>query len=127
PGFDLFWRLYPRKMGKGEAIRSWKRLGCEENAEVICDSVRVHIRCEQWKKSEGQFIPLPATFLNQEGWMDDPDWTLRDSRREAFRKPTDKVVQTPEGTMHYRVHDETPPPARMTLEQIGDAIKNSKQ
>lgn len=28
-------------------------------------------KCDQWRKDNGQFIPYPATWLNQERWEDE--------------------------------------------------------
>ena len=64
--FDLFWAAYPRRTAKGEAVKSWFKIKpSDELAGRILDSVEAHKTCEQWLKSNGQFIPHPATWLNQ--------------------------------------------------------------
>src|SRR3990167_8660259 len=70
--FNQFWKEYPRKTGKGEALRSWLKLRpSKELSAGIIASVAIHKECRDWKKDDGRFIPLPATFLNQSRWEDE--------------------------------------------------------
>jgi len=70
--FNQFWKEYPRKTGKGEALRSWLKLRpSKELSAGIVASVAIHKECRDWKKDDGRFIPLPATFLNQSRWEDE--------------------------------------------------------
>ena len=70
--FNQFWKEYPRKTGKGEALRSWLKLHpSKELSSGIIASVAIHKECRDWKKDDGRFIPLPATFLNQSRWEDE--------------------------------------------------------
>lgn len=70
--FDRFWSLYPRRAGKGQAVKAWrsavKRTG---NADLILTAVADH--ADHWRKAktERKFIPLPATWLNGERWTDE--------------------------------------------------------
>ena len=70
--FDEFWKSYPRKSNKGGARKAWKKLspGKELFAKIMA-ALEVAKKCEQWTKDRGQFIPYPATWLNQERWDDD--------------------------------------------------------
>jgi uncharacterized protein YdaU (DUF1376 family) len=70
-GFENFWNAYPRKICRTKAEVSWGKL--KPNAELqskILDAVKAQCKSEQWKKDNGQFIPYPATWLNQERWSD---------------------------------------------------------
>lgn len=70
--FERFWQLYPRKVGKGAAKKSWNRI--KPNAElfeIIMRKVSMAIQSEQWQKEGGRYIPNPATWLNQERWNDE--------------------------------------------------------
>lgn len=76
--FSKFWAAYPRKQGKGDAEKSWKKIKpTAEMFEKIMKAVDAHKTCEQWKKNHGQFIPYPATWLNRKQWNDDPSSTSR--------------------------------------------------
>lgn len=71
--FLKFWSEYPRKTGKQEALRIWKRLNPNADLEArILQSVREQKTCADWCKDGGQFIPHPKTWLNQGRWDDEP-------------------------------------------------------
>ena len=70
PGFCSFWSLYPKRVGKDKAYATWTTGHCEEISEAILKAVR-----EQngyLIREGGKFIPLPATWLNQGRWKDEP-------------------------------------------------------
>lgn len=71
--FLQFWSEYPKRTGKQEALRIWKKLNPDEAlVSRILQSVREQKTCEQWTKDSGQFIPHPKTWLNQARWEDEP-------------------------------------------------------
>lgn len=71
PGFSAFWAAYPRKDGKKDALKAWNRLapGAGELEEILSALGRQRAS-PQWTKEGGQFIPLPATWLNGRRWED---------------------------------------------------------
>lgn len=72
--FNEFWVAYPKKVGKGAAFKTWEKMKPVGKAlhDRIIASVLDHVaRDKQWKKDGGQFIPNPATFLNQKRYDDD--------------------------------------------------------
>lgn len=70
--FESFWKAYPRKVGKGNAWRAWQKLKPNKSLhEKILDSVIAHSSDAQWEKDDGQYIPHPATFLNQRRFDDE--------------------------------------------------------
>jgi hypothetical protein len=68
--FDEFWSLYPRKIAKATARKSWARLTAEQQL-MAAKAIDTH--CQYWKakETELEFIPYPATWLNQERWEDE--------------------------------------------------------
>ena len=68
--FNKFWQLYPRKQSKASALKSWNKVKPLEYAKIF-ESLPVFIKSEQWTKSNGEFIPYPATWLNQQRWNDE--------------------------------------------------------
>lgn len=71
PGFDRFWSNYPRRVGKKDAIKAWRKANPDESlVDLIVASVERWKRSDQWTKDKGQFIPYPATFLRGERWND---------------------------------------------------------
>ena len=68
--FDEFWNTYPRKLGKGEARQAFARAVNIYGHEVIIDGVNKFASDPNLPAK--QFIPRPATWLNQERWHDEP-------------------------------------------------------
>ena len=69
--FDEFWKVYPKKRDKKNALKAWNRLKPSETlAMQIIEAVNKERLSDQWAKENGQFIPLPSTFLNGERWQD---------------------------------------------------------
>ncbi|MBE3119592.1 MAG: hypothetical protein IMZ50_12670, partial [Candidatus Atribacteria bacterium] len=65
--FADFWKAYPRKVGKGAARKAWKATtGKRPELPCLLAAVAKAKGSDQWVKEGGQFIPHPATWLNQE-------------------------------------------------------------
>ncbi|MFA5378130.1 MAG: hypothetical protein WC455_20425 [Dehalococcoidia bacterium] len=73
--FLQFWAEYPKKTGKKAAFKAWINAKDKPSNEVLIASLKLQKKSEQWKKDNGQFIPLPATWLNQGRWDDEPPET----------------------------------------------------
>ena len=71
-GFEEFWRVYPRKVGKREAVKAWKQTARERpGMEELVEKVMRLAGSEQWRKDGGRFVPYPATWLRRGGWDDE--------------------------------------------------------
>ena len=71
-GFEEFWTLFPKKIAKPIALRSWNKINPDnELKEKILVAVKKNCNTEQWRKDGGKFIPYPATWLNQERYNDE--------------------------------------------------------
>ena len=68
--FDLFYEAYPKKVAKGAAVKAWKKV--KVDVQTILNALEWQCVCEQWTKDGKQFIPNPATYLNNLGWEDEP-------------------------------------------------------
>ena len=72
--FANFWQKYPRKQGKGAAEKAFFKLHpTQELFDRMMAGLGRAMACEQWQRDNGQFIPNPATWLNQRRWEDEPD------------------------------------------------------
>lgn len=79
--FDRFWVVYPRKVGKKDAVKAWSKLKPDEAlTNQIIEGVERWKMSTQWTKDGGQYIPYPATFLNGERWKDECDVTVTKPR-----------------------------------------------
>ena len=69
--FKNFWSAYPKKAGKDAAKKAFAKRKFDEQAfEKVMAALNEQKASEQWVKDAGQFIPHPATWLNQ-GRFDD--------------------------------------------------------
>jgi hypothetical protein len=85
--FDEFWKLYPKKVGKGAAEKIWNKISAPTESLVkIKMALEWQKKSEQWNKDSGQFIPLPATYLNQRRWEDEPQTKLADTSNPYERR-----------------------------------------
>jgi hypothetical protein len=72
--FDKFYSAYPRKVAKPAAIRAFKKIKPNhELLNAILKDIEMRKKSREWLKSGGQFIPYPATYLNQRRWEDKED------------------------------------------------------
>lgn len=69
-GFEMFWNIYPRKVGKGLALKTWIKIRPPISSVLL--ALQWQLNSKQWRKQDGEFIPMPTTYLNQERWTDEP-------------------------------------------------------
>ena len=66
--FSMFWKAYPKKTGKDAALKLWNKL-----QPPIADVLKALAWQRASKQWQDGFIPLPATYLNQGRWKDEPE------------------------------------------------------
>ena len=69
-GFGVFWNSYPKKVGKPAALKAFKAAKLNGNMQLVLHDIAEKAKSESWMKQGGQFIPNPATYLNQRRWED---------------------------------------------------------
>lgn len=72
--FEQFWSMYPRKVAKKVAEKAFSRLPLDER-ELALETLPAHIEYWQMRETEKEFIPHPATWLNQARYYDELDLT----------------------------------------------------
>lgn len=66
--FDVFWKKYPRKVAKPNALKVWNRLKpSDELLQKMLSAINAQGLCDK----EIQFVPHPATWLNGHRWEDE--------------------------------------------------------
>jgi hypothetical protein len=69
--FEEFWKIYPRKVAKGDARKAWTATTkIRPSLPELLKAVYAARASKQWLKDDGEFIPHPATWLRQERWED---------------------------------------------------------
>jgi hypothetical protein len=69
PEFLEFWSAYPNKEGKYKALEAW----AEKNPPIdrVLDAIAWQVHTDKWRKDNGQYIPLPTTYINGKRWEDE--------------------------------------------------------
>ena len=76
--FAMFWKQYPRKVAKGDAVKAFTKL-IKKQVDVDAFMRTTLASLEWWKqqpgwtKDNGKFIPYPASWLNGGHWEDSVD------------------------------------------------------
>ena len=68
--FDIFYKAYPKKVNKKEAIAAWNKatLPC---IGIILSAIERQKKSDQWINDNGKYIPYPASWINKERWDDE--------------------------------------------------------
>ena len=95
-GFDAFWKAYPKRKKKLDAKKAWKVLKpTPELQALILTALEWQRQTYDWTKEDGQFIPLPATWLRAGCWEDE----RVEQPATPIKKPVDQrafFTDTPE-------------------------------
>jgi hypothetical protein len=89
--FAVFYGLYPRKMARKDAEKAWNKLTPDKQLECI-EAMPNYLKYWKIKETAKDFIPYPASFLNQERWTDELDI-------EPLKKPELPFYATEELTL----------------------------
>lgn len=87
--FEEFWSAYPRHEGKRKALEAWRNARRRATATEILEGAR---RYAQDPNRRPQFTAHPSTWLNRDGWTDEP---LPD---EGPRSQQDRLQQSRDET-----------------------------
>tara|TARA_R100001594_G_scaffold77470_1_gene112077 strand:+ start:197 stop:604 length:408 start_codon:yes stop_codon:yes gene_type:complete len=98
--FDEFYKLYPRKVGRFMANKSFKKLSRRDKM-LAYDGLLNYIRFWEHNKTEKQFIPHPSTWINQRRWEDEIELPKTKEQKSknideeviAFRKQQQKLLE----------------------------------
>ncbi len=69
--FDQFWQVYPRRICKFNAKKAWVKI--KEDKSIIIEAVKKQKEADMFKLNDPQFIPHPATWLNEKRWEEEID------------------------------------------------------
>jgi hypothetical protein len=69
--FNVFWTAYPKKQGKGDALKAWGKLRpSQQLLDKMLSAIEQQKDSRQWRE-DAKFIPNPSTWLNQLRWEDE--------------------------------------------------------
>lgn len=77
--FNEFWSAYPKKVNKKGCYKSFCKIkNLKAEMPLIMDALERFKASKGWLKDNGQFIPHPTTWINQERWKDEQAETRED-------------------------------------------------
>lgn len=77
--FTEFWAAYPKKVNKKGCYKSFCKIKkLKEEMPLIMEALERFKASKGWQKDNGQFIPHPTTWINQERWKDEHIETRED-------------------------------------------------
>lgn len=90
--FADFWEMYPRKEGKADARRAWKKAAPTVGGEtalfgLVTKALEWQRKSRSWTDKHGAFIPHPSTYLNRGSWDDEPYTTAKPASKTAVDRP----------------------------------------
>jgi hypothetical protein len=112
--FQQFWKLYPRKKSKGQALKAFKALKGVTN-DMLLSGLRVALESPDWLKDNGQFIPHPATWLNARGWEDGEEIERADIKQPQV-KFADPIKDNPNFMEFQEWFEKLPPEPESTID-----------
>lgn len=111
--FADFWAAYPRRVARKDAERAWMRIDSSEYPKILA-ALEVHKKTDDWRRSGGQFIPYPASYLNGERWTDEIGiptmgqcvWNQNGTREEGKPRCSAPGVVEKRGLVYCKEHGE---------------------
>lgn len=80
-----FWPAYPRRVGKGQALKAFRAARKQNDLETIMAGVRRYAASRQGENPE--FTKHASTWLNGQCWLDEADSKFTAHRNEPPPKP----------------------------------------
>jgi hypothetical protein len=100
--FDLFWQIYPKKKNKKKSKQMFLKLlkSKDFNFDFAISQLKKQISHIDWIKDNGQWVPLPTTWLFNEKWNDEikEDFTSKpqtktDDKQALFDKWNREIAE----------------------------------
>jgi len=90
--FEKLWELYPKKMGKKDALRHYIKSRGKYSYEQIKQGIERYIEYIEQKNIQEQYIKYGSSWFNQECWNDTynnqdlPSWFDKDIEKKEISK-----------------------------------------
>lgn len=85
--FEAFWDIVPRKVGRGAAENAFAKAAKKAPVSQIMDAMRRYAK--ERKGQDKQYTCHPATWLNQQRWLDERPRTQADFHDEIEKRLRD--------------------------------------
>ena len=110
--FETFWKLYPRRVARKDALKAWNALSVEKRLAAIV-GLQAHLKFWRSTGTEKCFQPYPATYIRGERWTDELeippempqcDWNANGFRDVNAGRCTEQAVKEQEGQFYCATH-----------------------
>lgn len=92
--FELLWELYPKKTGKKEAFRHYKKaIKIGVTNKEIQDGVVNYLKYIEFDNTPIQYVKAGSTYFSSEAWTDQYDFTPR--KHSKMSKPISRKESLP--------------------------------
>lgn len=89
--FARFWSVYPRHVAKPNARKAFDKINPDDGLlETMIQAIEQQKRSDQWSRDNGQYIPHPATWLNQRRWEDETPISSQKSGKQVIAQDYDQ-------------------------------------
>lgn len=89
--FARFWSVYPRHVAKPNARKAFDKINPDDGLlETMIQAIEQQKRSDQWTRDNGQYIPHPATWLNQRRWEDETPVASQKSGKQVIAQDYDQ-------------------------------------
>lgn len=117
--FERWWSFYRRKEGKGKAWDVWKKNELDDACEFLIERLQ-EINDADYSMREIDYIPMPATYLNQSRYDDDvmpraPKGATNETNQNRKLSPHEQVKLANERARAERERAEKDPGIREDL------------
>jgi hypothetical protein len=99
--FDRWYSCYPKKQARESARKAWDKQKLDKIFSTIMIKSRAFV---EHYRSTGKmdFLPMPATFLNQRRWEDEFDQPVVVTSNKTESKPVDMRIRMYNGSVSAR-------------------------
>ncbi len=122
PRFMEWYKVYPRHTAVGDAAKSFfsaiESIGGDENEAINLLIERTLAFSKSPAGKKGEFVPYPATWLNQRRWKDDPDSWENDAGVRIKRRRREIAEYKPLGPIK-------PPKEPLSVKDLMDELKTT--
>ncbi len=99
--FDRWYSCYPKKQARESARKAWDKQKLDKIFSTIMIKSRAFV--EHYRATgKMDFLPMPATFLNQRRWEDEFDTKPTPESRAVESKPVDLRIRMYNGSISAR-------------------------
>lgn len=103
--FAEFWKQYPNKKAKASAEKRWNKIKPDDQTfSLIMSGLSRHKSSRAWLKDNGEFIPHPATWLNERRWEDETESPANPGKHSGFSGQRDYnqgLTRNDDGTLSF--------------------------